>query len=112
MTRATSVSEPDYGCVGPPRRVAVEKELINCQGRTPEATMASALYTDVKRKGDNSVFTRYCPPWSAARREGESVSMLGLNALSKGIVEPGAWSSIFEKLAPDKALCSKGVGIE
>lgn len=39
-------------------RVALEKALINCQGRTPEATMASALYTDVKRKLDTSVFTR------------------------------------------------------
>lgn len=33
-------------------------ELINCQGKTPEATMASALYTDVKRKLHLSVFTR------------------------------------------------------
>ena len=39
-------------------RVALERALINCQGKTPEATMASALYTDVKRKGDQSVFTR------------------------------------------------------
>lgn len=40
-------------------RVALDQALINCQGRTPEATMASALYTDVKRKLDSSVFTRY-----------------------------------------------------
>lgn len=40
------------------RRVALEKELINCQGKTPDATMASALYTDVKRKPETSVFTR------------------------------------------------------
>ena len=33
-------------------------ELINCQGKTPDATMASALYTDVKRKLHTSVFTR------------------------------------------------------
>lgn len=39
-------------------RVALERGLINCQGKTPEATMASALYTDVKRKHDKSVFTR------------------------------------------------------
>lgn len=39
-------------------RVALEKELINCQGKTPDATMASALYTDVKRKPETSVFTR------------------------------------------------------
>ncbi|KAK9818455.1 hypothetical protein WJX74_003971 [Apatococcus lobatus] len=39
-------------------KVALEKELINCQGKTPDATMASALYTDVKRKPETSVFTR------------------------------------------------------
>ncbi|KAK9820280.1 hypothetical protein WJX72_008553 [[Myrmecia] bisecta] len=39
-------------------KVALDRALINCQGKTPEATMASALYTDVKRKGDQSVFTR------------------------------------------------------
>ncbi|KAK9864334.1 hypothetical protein WJX84_007017 [Apatococcus fuscideae] len=39
-------------------RVALEKALINCQGKTPDATMASALYTDVKRKPETSVFTR------------------------------------------------------
>jgi hypothetical protein len=42
-----------------PPRVALETELIKCQGKTPEATMASALYTDVKRKLSKSVFTRY-----------------------------------------------------
>lgn len=39
-------------------RLALDMELINCQGKTPEATMASALYTDVKRKLQSSVFTR------------------------------------------------------
>ena len=39
-------------------RLALEMELINCQGKTPDATMASALYTDVKRKVHLSVFTR------------------------------------------------------
>eukprot|EP00891_Asterochloris_glomerata_P000532 jgi/Astpho2/532/Aster-x0023 len=39
-------------------RVALSRGLINCQGKTPEATMASALYTDVKRKQGASVFTR------------------------------------------------------
>ncbi len=39
-------------------RAALERGLIHCQGRTPEATMASALYTDVKRKGERSTFTR------------------------------------------------------
>ncbi|KAG1676555.1 hypothetical protein FOA52_000098 [Chlamydomonas sp. UWO 241] len=39
-------------------KVALERKLIQCQGKTPEATMASALYTDVKRKLTTSVFTR------------------------------------------------------
>ncbi|KAL3146410.1 hypothetical protein ABBQ32_003092 [Trebouxia sp. C0010 RCD-2024] len=39
-------------------KLALDMELINCQGKTPEATMASALYTDVKRKLHLSVFTR------------------------------------------------------
>ena len=38
--------------------MALRKGYIRCQGKTPEATMASALYTDVKKKNDNSVFTR------------------------------------------------------
>lgn len=40
------------------RRLAVEMGLLKCQGKTPEATMASALYTDVKRKLQKSLFTR------------------------------------------------------
>ena len=39
-------------------RVALRRGLLQCSGKTPEATMASALYTDVKRKEKNSVFTR------------------------------------------------------
>lgn len=39
-------------------KVALQKGLIKCQGKTPEATMASALYTDVKRKEGHSVFIR------------------------------------------------------
>jgi hypothetical protein len=50
----TGSSTPPLSC-----RVALEKALINCQGRTPDATMASALYTDIKRKLDQSVFTRW-----------------------------------------------------
>lgn len=38
-------------------KVAIERGLIKCSGKTPEATMASALYTDVKRK-HHAVFTR------------------------------------------------------
>lgn len=39
-------------------KVALQRGLIKCQGKTPEATMASALYTDVKRKEGQSVFIR------------------------------------------------------
>lgn len=38
--------------------IALERGLINSQGKTPEATMASSLYTDVKRKLDKSMFTK------------------------------------------------------
>ena len=39
-------------------RIALARGLFQCNGKTPEATMASALYTDVKRKEDKSLFTR------------------------------------------------------
>jgi len=39
-------------------RVALERGFLKAQGKTPEATMASAMYTDVKKKGSDSLFTR------------------------------------------------------
>ncbi|KAK9908530.1 hypothetical protein WJX75_009252 [Coccomyxa subellipsoidea] len=39
-------------------REAIKYNLISCQGKTPEATMASALYTDLKRKESASIFIR------------------------------------------------------
>lgn len=39
-------------------RMALIRGYVRCQGKTPEATMASALYTDIKKKGDRSIFTR------------------------------------------------------
>lgn len=39
-------------------RAAIARGLVVCTGKTPEATMASALYTDVKRKEEFSVFIR------------------------------------------------------
>jgi HB1, ASXL, restriction endonuclease HTH domain len=39
-------------------KVALRMGLLNCAGKTPEATMASALYTDVKRKEGLSIFIR------------------------------------------------------
>jgi hypothetical protein len=40
------------------RRLALEWNLLSCSGKTPEATMASALYGDIKRKESTSVFIR------------------------------------------------------
>jgi hypothetical protein len=39
-------------------RLALKRHLIKCSGKTPEATMASALYTDIKRKEGESTFVR------------------------------------------------------
>lgn len=39
-------------------RIALNRGLLGQTGKTPEATMASALYTDVKRKEANSAFIR------------------------------------------------------
>ena len=39
-------------------KLALKRGLIKVQGRTPEATMASAMYTDIKRKEDRAVFIR------------------------------------------------------
>jgi restriction system protein len=39
-------------------RRSVDEELINPQGLTPEATMGAQLYSDVKRRGSESLFRR------------------------------------------------------
>ncbi|KAL6773939.1 hypothetical protein ACKKBG_A23130 [Auxenochlorella protothecoides x Auxenochlorella symbiontica] len=39
-------------------RLALARRLVRCTGKTPEATMASALYTDIKRREGRSVFIR------------------------------------------------------
>lgn len=39
-------------------KMALTRNLIKCSGKTPEATMASALYTDVKKREHNSAFVR------------------------------------------------------
>ena len=44
-------------------RVALKRGLIKCTGKTPEATMASALYTDIKRKVGGRV--RLWSDWQA-----------------------------------------------
>ena len=40
-------------------RAALEWGLLSCTGKTPEASMASCLYGDVKRNGLGSLFIRY-----------------------------------------------------
>lgn len=39
-------------------RLALDWGLLNCQGKTPEATMASSMYGDIKRKDRRSIFIR------------------------------------------------------
>lgn len=39
-------------------KFALEKNLIETSGKTPAATMAARLYTDIKKKGANSLFTK------------------------------------------------------
>jgi hypothetical protein len=39
-------------------KLALKRNLIKCSGKTPEATMASALYTDVKKREYKSAFVR------------------------------------------------------
>ena len=55
MLRSADVAASAAGDIA---KLALKRGLIKCQGKTPEATMASALYTDVKRKESNSVFIR------------------------------------------------------
>jgi hypothetical protein len=39
-------------------KAALQRGFIKCSGKTPDATMASALYTDIKRHISESVFVR------------------------------------------------------
>ena len=39
-------------------RLALEWGLLQCSGKTPEATMASSLYGDIKRRDRQSIFIR------------------------------------------------------
>jgi restriction system protein len=52
---------------------AIERDLINPQGMTPEATMGAQLYSDVKNQGANSRF----------RKEGEAI--FGLAVWERGV---------------------------
>lgn len=39
-------------------KLALDRKLVRCQGKTPENTMASALYTDVRKRGQYSPFIK------------------------------------------------------
>lgn len=52
---------------------AIDLDMINPQGMTPEATMGAQLYQDIKSKGANSIF----------RKEGKAT--FGLAAWEKGV---------------------------
>lgn len=39
-------------------KLALEWGLLKCTGKTPEATMASSLYSDIKRNDNTSIFVR------------------------------------------------------
>jgi restriction system protein len=52
---------------------ATDRDLINPQGMTPEATMGAQLYQDIKEKGANSIF----------RQEGKAT--FGLAVWEKGV---------------------------
>ncbi len=52
---------------------AIDRDLINPQGMTPEATMGAQLYQDIKSKGANSIF----------RKEGKAT--FGLAVWEKGV---------------------------
>ncbi|GLC41420.1 hypothetical protein PLESTM_001194100 [Pleodorina starrii] len=39
-------------------KLAMERKLLRCMGKTPENTMASALYTEVRKKASTTVFIK------------------------------------------------------
>lgn len=39
-------------------KLAIERRLLKCMGKTPENTMASALYTEVRKKAATTVFIK------------------------------------------------------
>ena len=51
------LSKPVQMIAGEVAKLALARGYINVLGKTPEATMASAMYTDVKRKGAEGTST-------------------------------------------------------
>jgi len=40
-------------------KIALEMNLVKTSGKTPVATMGARIYMDIKRNGDNSLFTKF-----------------------------------------------------
>jgi hypothetical protein len=49
-------------CAGEITKLAIERKLLKCTGKTPENTMASALYTEVRKKAATTVFIKCVIP--------------------------------------------------
>jgi len=76
-------------------RVGLERGILVCNGKTPEATMASSLYTEVKRREATSIFVRW--------REG----LFGLRAWKDAGMEFNAKGEPLEKgAAASQAACN------
>ena len=39
-------------------KLAIDRKLVRRHGKTPENTMASALYTDMRKRGPSSLFIK------------------------------------------------------
>ena len=77
-TRQSRVSS--CAAAGEIAKIALARSFIKVQGKTPEATMASALYTDVKRRGADGTSTFVRP------QEG----LFGLRAWGNSVGSPAA----------------------
>ena len=88
------------GGAGEIARLAMKRGLINCNGKTPDATMASALYTDLKRRDVNSIFIRPheglfgLREWTAEENGHFEVCARSYHLVYSPIVSSGAWWNI------------------
>jgi hypothetical protein len=93
-------------------KLALQRGYISCSGKTPDATMASALYTDIKRRGE-TVFIRPkeglfgLKEWHGNDIDigidiGSGVERVGRAAVSRPTpcVEPAPPSGVFRAQAP------------
>jgi hypothetical protein len=45
-------------CVGELSKLAIDRKLVRGQGKTPENSMASAMYRDMRKRGPSSLFIK------------------------------------------------------